>query len=442
MPDREAVLGVVGLSLPEAMAALAPHLPEADTLRLAEHYRDRFVAAARGRRRRGARAALSGRARGARPAGGATRRRSSASPPARRGAGSTTSSPAHGLGRLFATAQTADDHPSKPIPRCCSPRSPRPASRPARAVMVGDTEFDIAMGRAAGMATIGVAWGYHPARAAARRPAPTPSSTASTTLDAALARLGPRRELDPAASASGSAPPVGPRPRASASASTTAPLRDAGRRAARRARPRRSPRRSPPNGTRSRARSAPERLPLTRAANSAIDRVAAAARGRWSTRSPPTAAATSSATAPPRPTALAARQAAGWDPWLRLGGARARRAAGGGDRRHARAAARREPRRPARRRRRARRLRASWRSTNSSPSRARSSSASRSPVARSTRRDGLGALADRRDLAGRAVGRRRRGRSGRRRPPRRLPARARRLLDLLAVEAVAAATDC
>jgi phosphoglycolate phosphatase len=32
----------------------------------------------------------------------------------------------------------------------------------ARAVMVGDTEFDIAMGRAAGFATVGVAWGYHP----------------------------------------------------------------------------------------------------------------------------------------------------------------------------------------------------------------------------------------------------------------------------------------
>ena len=28
--------------------------------------------------------------------------------------------------------------------------------------MVGDTEFDMAMGRAAGIATVGVAWGYHP----------------------------------------------------------------------------------------------------------------------------------------------------------------------------------------------------------------------------------------------------------------------------------------
>ena len=27
--------------------------------------------------------------------------------------------------------------------------------------MIGDTEFDIAMGKAAGFATIGVSWGYH-----------------------------------------------------------------------------------------------------------------------------------------------------------------------------------------------------------------------------------------------------------------------------------------
>ena len=29
--------------------------------------------------------------------------------------------------------------------------------------MIGDTEYDIEMGRAAGYATIGVAWGYHDA---------------------------------------------------------------------------------------------------------------------------------------------------------------------------------------------------------------------------------------------------------------------------------------
>jgi phosphoglycolate phosphatase len=31
--------------------------------------------------------------------------------------------------------------------------------------MIGDTSFDIEMGRAAGFRTIGVAWGYHPPQA-------------------------------------------------------------------------------------------------------------------------------------------------------------------------------------------------------------------------------------------------------------------------------------
>jgi phosphoglycolate phosphatase len=38
---------------------------------------------------------------------------------------------------------------------------------PAQAVMIGDTSFDIEMGRAAGVRTIGVSWGYHPRAALA-----------------------------------------------------------------------------------------------------------------------------------------------------------------------------------------------------------------------------------------------------------------------------------
>ena len=33
---------------------------------------------------------------------------------------------------------------------------------PERAVMVGDTSYDMEMGAAAGIATLGVTWGYHP----------------------------------------------------------------------------------------------------------------------------------------------------------------------------------------------------------------------------------------------------------------------------------------
>ncbi|HET9070146.1 MAG TPA: HAD-IA family hydrolase, partial [Amaricoccus sp.] len=68
---------------------------------------------------------------------------------------------AHDLAGLIATAQTADDHPSKPHPSMLLAALAATGVEPGRAVMVGDTEFDVAMGRAAGMATIGVAWGYH-----------------------------------------------------------------------------------------------------------------------------------------------------------------------------------------------------------------------------------------------------------------------------------------
>ena len=36
------------------------------------------------------------------------------------------------------------------------------AAETDKAVMIGDTTFDIEMGRAANVASIGVAWGYHP----------------------------------------------------------------------------------------------------------------------------------------------------------------------------------------------------------------------------------------------------------------------------------------
>ncbi len=36
---------------------------------------------------------------------------------------------------------------------------------PAASVVIGDTAYDMAMARAAGMRAIGVAWGYHPAAA-------------------------------------------------------------------------------------------------------------------------------------------------------------------------------------------------------------------------------------------------------------------------------------
>lgn len=161
VPAREAVLGIVGLSLPEAMAALAPQLGREDTLRLADAYRDRFVAqrAAGGAEAEaplypGARAALDRLA--ARPEillGVATGK-------ARRGLDHVIA--IHRLDDYFVTAQTADLHPSKPHPAMLRAALDETGCAAASAVMVGDTSFDMAMGRAAGTATVGVSWGYHP----------------------------------------------------------------------------------------------------------------------------------------------------------------------------------------------------------------------------------------------------------------------------------------
>lgn len=69
---------------------------------------------------------------------------------------------AHGLG-CFVTKQVADHHPSKPHPSMVLTAMAETGVEPANAVMIGDTSFDIDMGRAAGVRTIAVDWGYHPA---------------------------------------------------------------------------------------------------------------------------------------------------------------------------------------------------------------------------------------------------------------------------------------
>lgn len=68
---------------------------------------------------------------------------------------------AHGLASYFVTTQVADDHPSKPHPSMLNACLAETGAGADVAVMVGDTEFDIDMGRAAGFRTIAVSWGYH-----------------------------------------------------------------------------------------------------------------------------------------------------------------------------------------------------------------------------------------------------------------------------------------
>lgn len=61
----------------------------------------------------------------------------------------------------FITTQTADDAASKPHPEMLLRAMAEAGTRPESTVMIGDTTFDIGMAVAAGVAPIGVAWGYH-----------------------------------------------------------------------------------------------------------------------------------------------------------------------------------------------------------------------------------------------------------------------------------------
>ena len=159
LPARETVLGVVGLSLPQAMARLAPGLEPAGHARLADLYKESFVAL---RRETGGEADTPFYS-GAREAIDRLDRAgyllAIATGKARRGLDHMLDS--HGLRPRFTALQTADDAPSKPHPGMVLNCLAATGTDPAGAVVVGDTEYDMAMARAAGARAIGVGWGYH-----------------------------------------------------------------------------------------------------------------------------------------------------------------------------------------------------------------------------------------------------------------------------------------
>ncbi|MDB5698449.1 MAG: family hydrolase, partial [Alphaproteobacteria bacterium] len=61
----------------------------------------------------------------------------------------------------FVTLQTADRHPSKPHPAMIEVALAEAGASAGTGMMIGDTSYDIMMAKAAGVAAVGVAWGYH-----------------------------------------------------------------------------------------------------------------------------------------------------------------------------------------------------------------------------------------------------------------------------------------
>ncbi|WP_284124571.1 HAD-IA family hydrolase [Parerythrobacter aestuarii] len=160
-PDRRDVRQIVGLSLPVAIRRLASEASPEQVSHAVEAYKTSFfearqrgevheplfegilplldrlqatgwaLAVATGKSNRGLRTVLTG----------------------------------HGLLDRFASLQGADHHPSKPHPAMLELAIAEALAEPGATVMIGDTTYDIEMGRAAGTRAIGVAWGYHPPEA-------------------------------------------------------------------------------------------------------------------------------------------------------------------------------------------------------------------------------------------------------------------------------------
>lgn len=159
-PDDNAIRGIVGLSVPQAVRQLAPDVGAAVQERLAYGYRQAFarlrrdslltpeplyagiaallaqlqdegwlLAVATGKSDRGLRYCLDH----------------------------------HRITHFFISLQTADRHPSKPDPDMLLACIADAGVANADATIIGDTSFDMAMGVAAGVRALGVGWGYHPA---------------------------------------------------------------------------------------------------------------------------------------------------------------------------------------------------------------------------------------------------------------------------------------
>ncbi|MFC3570726.1 HAD-IA family hydrolase [Paracoccus simplex] len=161
LPELEParILSIVGLSLPVAVERLLPEVAADLQRRVVAGYRESFIAA---------------RAAGALPPlyPGALDCLEALASLDRVVLGIATGKPArglaaildaHGLTGRFTTRQSADGHPSKPHPAMLHSALAETGVPAARAVMVGDSTFDMEMARSAGVAGFGVGWGFCPA---------------------------------------------------------------------------------------------------------------------------------------------------------------------------------------------------------------------------------------------------------------------------------------
>ncbi len=160
-PSRVDVLSIVGLSLPEAVERLIPSISAEDRDRMVTVYKESYMTL----RAQAPIEQTSPMFDGMRQVLDHFRTHpwlllGVATGKSARGLDKLTQG--HGISDYFVTRQVADHHPSKPHPSMIMTALAETGVDSADAVIIGDTTFDMEMGRNAGIKTIGVSWGYHP----------------------------------------------------------------------------------------------------------------------------------------------------------------------------------------------------------------------------------------------------------------------------------------
>ncbi len=153
--EDDAVREIIGLGLPEALRTLYPGIDDDALARMRERYAVHFVAAEASPSRLypGARETLAALRR-------AGLRLAVATGKSRKGLDRVWAS--SGLADSFDASRCADETHSKPHPAMVTELLTELRVAPERALVVGDTSFDLQMARDAGVDRVAVSYGAHP----------------------------------------------------------------------------------------------------------------------------------------------------------------------------------------------------------------------------------------------------------------------------------------
>lgn len=154
-PEESAIRGIIGLGLPEAIAALYPHLDSAAVEDYRQAYADHYVTLDEEPP-----PLFPGVVEGLEALRGAGYRLAVATGKSRRGLQRVLAG--HGWPDYFEITRCADESGSKPSPRMLHEILAHCAVPAGRALMIGDATFDLQMARNAGMDAVAVGYGAQP----------------------------------------------------------------------------------------------------------------------------------------------------------------------------------------------------------------------------------------------------------------------------------------